>query len=493
MKQHCSRVSVVGFRLGATLASLALNEEDIENLILWAPVVNGRGYVREMTVIDMMSEARPDGTEVPGTVEAAGFRMSGETIADLSKLSLLQSRPLCQKILIARRDDAPPDQRLVDHFRGLGIMVEARALPGVAQMLLEPHKAQLPVDAIHEMTDWLHCQVAIEPTLPPIDALLVQNSIELSAYDTTIRETPWRISRSPDLFGIICEPANASNDLPTIVLLNAGAAYHIGPGRMNVEMSRQFAADGYRCVRLDLSGLGDSVPEDVSAENDSYPSTMFRDIQIALEAVRGRCGCQRIVLMGLCSGAYASFQAAVQFADSTLVESVLINPLTYFWRDGMSLETAPTEQLIREHYYLTSALQPGKWLKLLSGRSQIGIRGAVRMVARRLLGKKRRKVHSARELPCQCPSHPQVDDLTDDLQRLAGSRRQVSMFFSTTDPGYSILTSKAGRQARQMLQSGQLQTHFTDNADHTFSRYTARRRLIQAICDHLNRRYRATN
>src|SRR5207248_357876 len=43
----CKRISVVGLRLGATLAAHAASAEEIDGLVLWAPVVKGRRYVRE--------------------------------------------------------------------------------------------------------------------------------------------------------------------------------------------------------------------------------------------------------------------------------------------------------------------------------------------------------------------------------------------------------------------------------------------------------------
>ena len=112
---------------------------------------------------------------------------------------------------------------------------------------------------------------------------------------------------------------------------------------MNVEMARRFATEGFSCLRMDLCGLGDSVTERLADENDSYTRTMFRDIQITLRHAQTEWGVRRCVLMGLCSGAYAAFQSAAQLTDPALIESILINPLTFFWRDGMSLEAGPVE------------------------------------------------------------------------------------------------------------------------------------------------------
>lgn len=492
----CQHVSVLGLRMGATLAALALDEDDIENLVLWAPVINGRGFVRELTVIDMMSEARSPGTAANGVIDAAGFRLSPETAADLSKLSLLQARPHCHRVLLAWRDDAPADQRVIDHFQNQGVSLEQQTVTGLSQMLVEPHKSQLPDAAIGQITDWLthHAENNVENVERHESHHPFDLEATVSGTDTdAIHESPWQISQSPNLFGILSQPrSEPATDRPIIVLLNSGAAYRIGPGRMNVELARRFAQSGFTCLRMDLCGLGDSIAEHISDENDSYAATMFRDISVTLQALRDRWPGRKFVLLGLCSGAYASFQAAAQFTDPDLIESILINPLTYFWRDGMTLETAPTLELIREHYYLSAAFQPAKWLKLLSGRSHIGIRGALRLAMQRLgLTKSQRKRPSV-DVCRTCrsgPSHPEEDDLTSDLKRIAASKRKLTMVFSSTDPGYSILTCKAGRQARRMLRHGQLSATFIEDADHTFSRHAARQKLIETLADHLLGRY----
>lgn len=494
----CQRVSVVGLRMGATLAALSLQDEDIENLVLWASITTGRSFVREQNVIDMLSETQSRELDAPGMVDAAGFRFTQQTAADLSKCTLLQSRPRCQRILLVNRDNAAHDVRVVVHFQSLKTSLEQRVLPGVAEMLLEPHKSIVATQAIDGIVDWLSDKIdrgerSEEPA--PDQVAPGSTTVDLPGSDgVSVRETLFRIETSPDLFGIVSEPANgAPPELPVVVLLNAGAAYRIGPGRMTTEMAREFSSMGFRCLRLDVCGLGDSVTDDPARENDSYSSTAFRDVQIALQQLRDRFGSRRFVLMGLCSGAYVAFQSAAQFADPGLIESILINPLTFYWSDGMSLETAPTTELIREHYYLTSALQPAKWLKLLSGRSHIGIGGALRLVGRRMRFNRRSRHVTAVE-DCGAgqtngPSHPLTNDLTGDLRRIAASGRHLSMYFSTTDPGYSILTSQAGRQTRRMIRNGQLKTTFIENADHTFSRQVARRKLIQAMSAHLRQRY----
>lgn len=51
------KVGLIGLRLGATLASIVAEEKtDIFPLILWAPIINGRQYMREMLRINLSSQ-----------------------------------------------------------------------------------------------------------------------------------------------------------------------------------------------------------------------------------------------------------------------------------------------------------------------------------------------------------------------------------------------------------------------------------------------------
>ena len=70
------------------------------------------------------------------------------------------------------------------------------------------------------------------------------------------------------LFGVLSEPEHGIEpSAPTVVFLNVGVIGHQGPGRLWVEHARAFvAAGGVRCLRADLSGIGDSPARPGRAE-----------------------------------------------------------------------------------------------------------------------------------------------------------------------------------------------------------------------------------
>lgn len=498
----CQRISIVGLRMGATLAALACEDLDVENLVLWAPVTKGRAYVREMTAIDRTSEYQ-SAPSSSGDIEAAGFVLSPATASALSQMSLLTSRPHCQRILIVGRDDLPTDQPLLDRFITTGIATEYLAVPGYAEMLAEPHRGRVPELALALISTWLQAKVLAEspaemPSMTGLRGtrttmLLYRPETALSFHrGLYIQERAIKISAEPDLFGILSEPQpGALVHRPLIVLLNAGAAYRIGPGRLHVHLARHLASEGFRCLRLDVNGLGDSVATDPALENDSYTSSVFRDVETTLQKVEQDLGAKQVILMGLCSGAYAAFQSATCITNPLLIQSLLINPLTFYWKSGMTIDDAPARQLAAQHYYLSSALKPEKWWKLLTGQSRIGIGGAVRMVAQRLGLGRQAKLSAddeCRPTPVtRTVGHPDEDDLPADLASITAQGRKLAMFFATSDPGYSILKFKANRPMKAMQRDGRLQLTFIKDADHTFSRKCARKGLLEKVTEYLKK------
>ena len=504
----CREVSVIGLRLGATLAMLAAEEVEIANLVLWAPVTNGRAFVREMTAIELTAEFRPSSTEVPtGDIEAGGFVLSKMAAAELSQLNLLKSHPWCRRALIVGSDDLPVDYRLRERCATLGFPVEQIQVPGYLEMLAEPHRSQLPEQAIQQVVTWIHRQISSESTrVLNVDYDRLGSTAATMPYRREssasaegapqIRERLIRISAAPDLFGILSEPMTpVAADLPTIIMLNSGSAYHIGPGRLHVHLTRQLAVAGFRCLRMDICGLGDSITTDRLQENVTYPGTAFRDVELAMTMLQRDLGVQKCVLMGLCSGAYAAFQSAAAIANPTLVESVLINPLTFFWKDGLTLDSAPVGELIARHYYLGSALQPKKWLKLLRGQSEIGLWGAMKLLLDRLgilaPACDANETRDENGAAARAAAHPIQDDLPGDLASITRAGRTLAMFFAVGDPGYSILLHKAKRQVNLLSRSGKMRISFIQDADHTFSRRNARHALLDSVQAYLQQRFSA--
>lgn len=98
-----SKISLIGLRLGATAAALtAVQRDDIENIVLWEPVINGAKYVEELYVqheswVDenLYPGANNGNSEIIGTPFSHGMREALEK-TDLMKLK----KNLAKNILV---------------------------------------------------------------------------------------------------------------------------------------------------------------------------------------------------------------------------------------------------------------------------------------------------------------------------------------------------------------------------------------------------------
>lgn len=483
----CKRLSIIGLRIGGSIASLIAEEQEIDDLVLWSPIPKGKSFVRELHAIDMTGEARS--AHATHDIEAGGFLLTESTAGELSKINLQELHPRCGRVLLVSNAESAGDTRLVEAWSKLGINVAHEIHGGLPQMLAEPHRSQVPHATLGTMVQWFAAQAE------KAGRLTTTISEHPQAFQTkTFSERLVRFAEPVGLFGIVTEPSvPVSSERPTILLLNAGATTRIGPGRLNVHLARRLAEEGFRSFRIDFQGLGDSIQPDPTQENDSYAPTVFRDVQLAIDYLKSEHGVERCVLLGLCSGAYAAFQSAAQLADTAIAESLLINPLTYFWREGMTIDDDPGRHLIRQHYYRHAMRDPKKWLRFLTGRSGTSFATAARIVAKRiemaLLPRKSKSTPKQEEVCRGFPGHPVKQDLGGDLHRIIGHGRHLSMFFSDTDPGYMILKHYAGREAAKLEKRGEIEFRFFANSDHTFSREEPRRRLIASIKEHLQERY----
>jgi len=335
-------ISVVGLRLGAALAAQIATEERVADLVLWAPVVKGRAYLRELKALSAM-EQDPAG---PGNVILPeGIVLTQQTAQELSAIDLLGIQPRCGRALIVDRDDVPSDAKLLDHLRHLGIETQHIAPPGYTAMMVEPYRTKVPHQAIAEIVAWMRNGLTGRFRLGPTeDPAWPTEAILASEPGHALRERAVRICRDPNLFGIFCEPATPPSEgvvsSPAIILCNGGSHYHTGPAKFHVAISRSLARRGFRCLRMDFHGQADSVTSDPARENEPYPATAFRDIDLAMKFLQREFGVRQIILMGHCAGAYFAFQSAAQLADPGLAESILINPITFYWHEGMTLDRA---------------------------------------------------------------------------------------------------------------------------------------------------------
>lgn len=157
------------------------------------------------------------------------------------------------------------------------------------------------------------------------------------------------------LLGIYSTPTELRADAPGVILLNAGLLHRVGPNRLYVDIARHLSARGYPCLRFDMSGVGDS---ELRGGGLLYVERAVEDVIEAMDDMSDRLGCREFVLVGLCTGAFNAFRAAVR--DDRVGGAVLLDGYSYpTWRS-------------RIRHYRSRIFELDRWLAYLRRRLGIG-------------------------------------------------------------------------------------------------------------------------
>ena len=484
-----SRVCLFGLRLGALLASLAASRsESVSSVILIAPVISGRRYLRELRMTQLAAKMgkdsiQPTAKEGPGSEttttdasEFSGYMLSAATLESLVQVDLAALPAPAADLLIIDADNHPASRGWAEALSQQHSQVRYKALPGLVGMLITaPHFAQVPSEMIAAMSDWLRPFLNGESPRTQIADRRQPNVLPLPGVeqdkDTLLTERPVFFTTDAVLFGIVTEPRAGEMRRRAVILLNPGADLHIGANRMHVSLARRWARRGYYVLRMDLAGLGDSGKRPDQPDNEVFSPAALDDIRAAIEFMRTQYAISDVTLGGLCSGAYHSLRAAVEGLPVNRI--LLINPENYFWEEGMTLADLQLADVVRNpSVYLMRVQSSAAWRRLLSGnvnvwrvmkvyinRVSLALESVFRDLARLV------RIHLPR-------------DLGWELQELAARGVRVIFIFARGEPGIDLLTLQAGSAVKKLRDH--CSVHVIDNSDHTFTR-SDRRAALEAV------------
>ena len=158
------QVCLIGFRLGALLATAAASEDSaVSALVVVSPIVVGRRYLRELKTtrlaasIGVRSDPHVEAQNASsGGMEVSGFTLSAATLEALAKvdLSSLQASLLTPMLIIDRVSGAVT--RLPAESSNVQADTTRLTLPGLVEMLMTPPQfATVPKELIAETLAWL--------------------------------------------------------------------------------------------------------------------------------------------------------------------------------------------------------------------------------------------------------------------------------------------------------------------------------------------------
>lgn len=452
------RLVLIGLRLGATLALLEGRAVGADAIVAWSPVVSGRRYRRELRVLgtSVPPEVRRPGSD--GAVVVGGTVFRSDTLDALGAIDLdsLAPRP-AERVLVLDRPDQPPSGGVVDRLGQLGCRVDHLVVPGSEGVLDRPAEyATVPTEIVARIVSWvggleapgsegregLASGLRREPrcVLRWGTAAVTEEVVELGArglVGVLSRRSPEGGRGRPD-GGRQADQQGGSPAAATVVFLNAGSEPHVGPGRAWVEYARGLAGAGWAALRLDFAGWGES-PDEGHAPGRPYDAHTQADIEHVVDALH-RLGHERVVLAGLCAGAWAALHAACQLP---LAGVIAINPQLY-WTPGDPVEATMAETHSRR-----------------AGERTIDHRYRHLWTALDRVGLGHRAGHWLREL----------------------RRRQVPVLvlFAEGDDGLEFLRHRARSSMAQSQEAGLLRMHEMDGIDHPMHRQWLRREILTRI------------
>lgn len=439
----CTTLVVAGVRFGATLALLEGGAVGADRIVAWAPVDRGRAYVREL---QLLARPVPDDVEViGGGVVHAGSVLSPATLAELRAVDVtkLPDRP-ASKVLVVDRDDRPSSAALLERLRSLGSSTDHVVVSGSAVALDQPTEySDVPDEVMVAIGDWVgrSSPTEVEAVVPAGVEAAVPAAVSAGSETGRIGTLTERVIRlgTERLVGVETDAAGSRR--ATILWCNSGSEPHVGPGRAWVDYARTLASCGYTSVRLDFSGWGES-PDLGHAPGRPYDPHCVAEVASVVDALRAM-GHDRVVVAGLCAGAWVALRAAV---DHRLDGVIAINPQLY-WQPGDPVEA----DIVSE-----TRVRRTKEIRRFKLGHRTGLWSVLDLIGAR---------------------HPAADW----LREIDASGTPVLAVFAEGDDGLEFLEDRVGRAWARSLRQGVVTARVIPDIDHPMHRTWRRSAVVDAI------------
>lgn len=458
-----TRLILIGHGLGATLAAtIAPKLENVDAIVLMAPVVSGRFYLRELAAWSQMVDdglgLRKD-QRIAGHVAVAGLIMPDEIAAEIKKLNLeaLPALP-AGRVLMLERPARDKDVALSAHLATLGAEVTRLPYLGYDDLVSNPTLARQPITVIDKVVDWVSASVA-RSKAKKAQASDAQAIARLEGPDFV--ETPLRFGTADRLYGILCEPLGPRRGA-TVIYLGSGYDRQAGWARSTVETARFLAAKGVASLRFDAANVGDSPPAVGAPRQMLYTDYQIDDVVAAFDLLDG-LALGVAVLAGRCSGAYLAFRSAV--ADDRCKAAVAINPFTFIWDKDEGVDDAVRNNVRSLEDYGRRMVSIDTVRRLFAGR--VDVRHALISIGKQLA---LRIGGMMPTLLAPLSKNARLREATHAaFRRLAQRHMPLTLIYSAADIGLDRFRLYLGRNGEGLKRYDNVSLKIIADADHNIS------------------------
>lgn len=379
----CQRIILVGQGIGAALAYEASGAiQGLAGIALLAPVLDGRSYLRELSVWSRMSEP------LTANIAEGHLVLGGEIIAkpltdDLRGLKV-KARNVYAPVFLAPREEQAAAAALCDELRAFGVSVYQRTFDEYQALVSNLTLQAIPQSLLSDLADWAEKLGARHVGSRTAAGQLSRHAV-LHGEDFT--ETHLRFD-SERLYGILCEPKTKMPGVGSVILLNASYERAAGWGRSFVTLSRDLARQGICSFRFDMANVGDSPPREGAPEQVLYTDSQQADVRAAIELMQ-KLSTGPIMVAGRCSGAYLAFRTLT--GEKRLAGAVIGNAYTLQWDPRQDLHDLLRFVPQRLSSYTTKMFTIHTWRKILSGEVAVrqGLTNLSKQVFQKVISKLR--------------------------------------------------------------------------------------------------------
>ena len=361
-----SQLIFCGLRIGATLATLsAAQRDDVAGLILLAPVLRGRSYIRQLSIEAGLQRGAV--TAIDAGLEFEELHLSAATVQLIEQVDLRHVKlPAGQHVAIFAQAASNPLSECGRIWTQQGVEVAFHGFDGLTPMLQHILDGEGEPADFSLVVDWVKQAIPVKPN--PSADVLEPGCAMLRLPGCT--EVPLIFGPDKRLFGVFCCPEKHTGET-AVIIGNTGHRPHYGIARFGTEFARQLASAGIASLRIDFAGIGDSIGPEGKENVLSHMLETDRtgDFSAAIDALE-QLGYRSFIAHGLCAGAYHAFHAAL--ADTRIETLLLLNMPVFSWTKGDLIEVSKRKSLPPSHYF--SKLTSQKfWRQLL--RREVDVLG----------------------------------------------------------------------------------------------------------------------
>ncbi len=162
VSHRLQHVSLVGLRLGATLAALAAADcEEVERLVLWEPVVEGRDYLRSLASLHeewIAGEHRSGRGKRAAADDLLGYPLTPGLIKELDNLRLSSLTKLpAPHVYVVSHEQSAARNELVASLRSKGADIDEQLIDGPTIWSRSPTmpEAVVPNRTLQVIVNWI--------------------------------------------------------------------------------------------------------------------------------------------------------------------------------------------------------------------------------------------------------------------------------------------------------------------------------------------------